>query len=84
MTLMLTEVESEPLKPPGLWGTLYDVVKSPYYETFMMLFILANAVVLASDHYGQDPENKAIFDHVNAYFVIFFLAELLVNLVAQG
>jgi len=77
--------------PKGFYGVvkkgrclLKQLVKSAYFDNFMLLSVLFNTVSMASERYGMTQDEKDLLEWANVIFTWIFIIEMTVKLLAIG
>lgn len=60
---------------------LFIFIKKPIFETIIMIFIIANVVVLALDEYDLDSNTVRTLEILNYIFTLIFLIEALLKII---
>ena len=63
---------------------LRSLCRSTFFEWFIYFAISVNTVLLASNHYGIDPEVVKMLDIYNKWFTYLFTVEMLLKLGGYG
>ena len=60
------------------------MIESKSFNLFIISLIMLNTVVLALDHYGENPRLEEILDYINKGFTILFAAEMVIKIYGLG
>lgn len=85
MTAVAMSEGSPPLdRPEGkLRGTCFDITTAPAFEKLVLVLIIANSAMMASEHCGQSDGWEDMLKISNLLFVAIFTVEITLRLVAQ-
>eukprot|EP01049_Picozoa_sp_SAG25_P006757 SAG25_NODE_523_length_7209_cov_880.305204_6_plen_1217_part_00 len=67
--------------PPGSLG---GFVMNPVFQNAVLVIVVANFMVLATDHYLMDPDIFLAIEMVNLAFSIFFALEMILKMAGLG
>ncbi|CAM9141405.1 unnamed protein product, partial [Phaeothamnion confervicola] len=74
-----------PKPPRAPWRRpCYDVMMLRHFDSFIVMCIVGNAVVMAMHYFGQTYRYEAALGDANTAFATVFLAEAVVKIVALG
>ena len=62
----------------------YHICSSPLFTIFIILMIVWNTIVLASDSYPADKQYEETAAILNTFFTYTFLAEMIIKLIGMG
>jgi len=65
-------------------GAMYDLTTHNSFEMTILMFIVANTVVLACDYYGSSDQYRYSTELLNAIFTTIFALEALFKIIAFG
>ncbi|KAL4110193.1 hypothetical protein PRIC1_001886 [Phytophthora ramorum] len=74
--------ESSCVKPRVSW--LYQLASHPLFSAFIMVVILANTVVLSSDHYPMSSATELNLEIINFALSCVFVAEMVIKILGLG
>ena len=60
------------------------MVKSLYWEWFIMIIIILNSIVLASNHYGEEPTRIYKREIINVFFSGTYTVEAVLMIIGLG
>lgn len=67
-----------------IYNFSYNFVSSDIFNAFITLIIIANTVILASDHYKISPTLEKTSDYINYVFLGIFVLELIFKIIGLG
>lgn len=76
------DADAPPHRSVPAWVT--RIAESPYFGPVVSGAIVANTIVLATQHHNQPAWLGTTQDVVNVFFTFFFLGEILIKLTHQG
>lgn len=85
MRLILVQTPRPSMRPPpGVRAAVYTLVKSAYFEAFIMLMIIGNVVALACSHFGMSSSWNSSIEYANYAFTLVFTLEAVLKTVGLG
>merc|ERR1711871_711271 len=81
--------DSAPLERPAgaIRGNCYAICQNPNFETFILVLVIINSAVMASEHYPGSLTGDswtAMLDIINYAFVGIFTIEMIIKLIGLG
>lgn len=71
--------------PESIWRQwAYRVASSPRFDQVIMVVIAANVIAMSLDHYEPSPGFEDSLIYLNTIFIVVFVLECLIKLVAMG
>jgi Ca2+-binding EF-hand superfamily protein len=91
ISLLATEVGKEEREPPrstclpdGIIVPCDALIKHPFFEAFILLVVMLNIFVMASDHYPKSASFESLVEGCELVFFIIYVAEAVLKLVGLG
>jgi hypothetical protein len=84
----LAEIQRKKAQPfpfiAGISPKFKTLCMHPVFDGFIMLIVLANTGLMASEHHGQSPEFKRTIDSIELVFFVIYVTEAILKIVGIG